>query len=100
MRAWVKLSQTDISDILNRLHLIAKAEGDYPRDAVTWLNQRGWEDIELPDSNEKHLPKEMTSAIKTVPLAGVNVNNERNRQMAALKKNNNSMSKTETAERR
>jgi hypothetical protein len=30
--------------LIERIRILAPTYGDFPRDAVTWLNQRGWED--------------------------------------------------------
>lgn len=30
--------------LVDRIRILAPTYGDFPRDAVTWLNQRGWED--------------------------------------------------------
>lgn len=85
-QSWEKLSE----DI--QLHLLAlgkkikQSEGDYPRDAVVWLNQRGWDDMDLPSSWVPALPAELTKdALKSAEIKTVDFNDERNRQMRALK---------------
>lgn len=85
--SWVKLDDTIHVEILSKLRFIKSSEGDSPRDAVTWLNQCGWEDIELPKPKFKPiLPKQLTGEVlKDVPGL-VNVNNERNRQTRALER--------------
>lgn len=79
---WQKLSKAIRSDCLAKVHLIRRAEGT-PRDCVTWLNQRGWEDIEL--EKPKLIPTKLLPKMKIVESIEVNINNERNRQIAALK---------------
>jgi len=80
---WQKLPKEIQDKCLRIVHLIKKAEGT-PRDAVTWLNQQGWDDIEEPDIDAQSLPQTLTSCLKTVPQGGVNINNERNRQMKGI----------------
>ncbi len=53
-------------------------------DCITWLNQRGWDDIELPVPSPKALPAEIMPKLKVVESHIVNVNNERNRQIEKL----------------
>ena len=48
---WQKLSQEIREECLAKTKHIQRAEGAYVRDAVTWLNQYGWEDIESPTSD-------------------------------------------------
>ena len=80
---WQKLSKEIHKEILCKAKLIKDYEGT-ARDAVTWLNNRGWDDIEIPE-NELHLPKELTDRVgKPVESHKVNVNNEVNRQKDAL----------------
>ena len=80
---WEKLSDEVKSKCLRILKQIKKAEGGTVRDAVTWLNQYGWEDIDEPEEVQ-HLPESMTNIIKMVPEHRVNVNNERKRQRKGL----------------
>ena len=82
---WQKLSQTIRSDCLAKSRLIRLTEGT-PRDCVTWLNQRGWDDIELPSPKPKALPAEITPKLKIVKSHIINVNNKRNQQIKALAK--------------
>ena len=82
---WQKLSQAIRSDCLAKSRLIRLTEGT-PRDCVTWLNQRGWDDIELPNPKPKALPAEITPKLKIVESHIINVNNERNQQIKALAK--------------
>lgn len=81
---WQKLSQAIRNECLAKARLIKATEGT-PRDCVTWLNQRGWDDIELPAPKPKALPAEITPKLKVIESHIVNVNNERNRQTAGLK---------------
>ena len=79
---WQKLSQAIRNDCLAKARYIKATEGT-PRDCVTWLNQRGWDDIELAPL-PKALPAEITPKLKKVESCIVNVNNERNKQIGKL----------------
>ena len=85
---WQKLSQAIRNECLAKVKYIKAAEGT-PRDAVTWLNQRGWEDFDLPGEKEKPktLPKDLTPKMKTVQEAAkpVDTNLERTKQLKSLK---------------
>lgn len=81
---WQKLSVAIRNECFAKVHLIKQSEGIGVRDCVTWLNQWGWEDIELPKLPVKHLPKELTGKVKTVESHIVNSGNERNRQKDKL----------------
>lgn len=80
---WQKLSQTIRDECMAKARYIKATEGT-PRDCVTWLNQRGWDDIELPAPPPKALPAEITPKLKVVDSHIVNVNNERNEQIEKL----------------
>lgn len=84
---WQQLSQEIRRECLRKVTRIKSAEGGSVRDCVTWLNQEGWDDIDLPSKKvETILPKELTDkALKDVPGL-VNVNNARNRNMDILKR--------------
>ena len=85
-KVWQKLSKEIRAICLSRVHLIKKTEGgaESVRDCVTWLNQEGWDEINI-HKEPVGLPKEMIeNLLKTVP-DGINKNNERNRQMRLLK---------------
>ena len=47
---WKITTTTSISPehLTDRIKALAPQYGDFPRDAVTWLNQRGWEDEVVP----------------------------------------------------
>ena len=79
---WQKLPKEIRAKCLRIVGQIRKAEGT-PRDAITWLNQEGWDDIE--DKWVPSLPAGATISMKGVPEVAVNTNNERNRQMALLR---------------
>jgi hypothetical protein len=85
-QSWQKLSEEIKAKCLRIVKQIKKSEGGATRDAVTWINERGWDDIEEAN-NDQHLPTSMTTVLKNVAneTKPVNVNNERNRQLAALK---------------
>ena len=80
---WQKLSKAIRNDCLAKVHLIRRAEGT-PRDCVTWINQRGWEDIEIEEKKSKPFPPELLPKMKTVENPAVNISNERNRQKNKL----------------
>ncbi len=81
---WQKLDQAIRNECLAKARLIKATEGT-PRDCVTWLNQRGWDDIELPDKPQhKALPAEIIPKLKVVESHIINVNNERNKQIEKL----------------
>ena len=61
-KAWQKLSP-DTQQLIVSCIIQARANEDFPRDLVTWINQEGWEDLDLPDSYEAILPKELTQNI-------------------------------------
>ena len=84
---WQKLSKEIRAKCLARVHLVKKMEGS-PRDCVTWLNNRGWDDIEEDELKKMPmgLPASMIEGLlKEVPSVEVNINNERNRQLNMLK---------------
>ena len=81
-QAWQKLSPAIQQKCLRIRKKIKDAEGT-PRDAVTWLNQRGWDDIDEPDITAQKLPAELTDIFQPVP-SGPDLNNERNRQRKDL----------------
>ena len=83
---WQKLPKAIKAKCLARVHLIKQFEGT-PRDCVTWINQRGWDDMEWEELKKLPIgfPKEMIeNLLKEVPEAGVNVSNRRNRQKDKL----------------
>jgi hypothetical protein len=58
--SWQKLDSDTQHEILTKAKYIKEFEGGSARDAVTWLNQRGWDDVDFPDSWVPRLPKELT----------------------------------------
>ena len=80
--SWQKLSSERQQECLIKAKHIKRTEGT-PRDCVTWLNQRGWDDIEL--EKPKPLPSHLVPEMKTVESHVVNISNERNKQIAKLK---------------
>ena len=84
--SWQKLSQEIRAKCLRIVKQIKKAEGT-PRDAVTWINQRGWDDIDEPDKDAQRLPQSLVSGMKSVPEPRVNTNNECNKQIDLLREN-------------
>jgi len=83
---WQKLSEEIKAEIFSKLKYVKKAEGGASsvRDAVTWLNQEGWDEIELP-KNVKPFPPELLPNMKTVP-GEVDSNLARTEQRKALAK--------------
>ena len=64
--SWQKLSPDRQIECLRKAKYIKQTEGT-PRDCVTWLNQRGWDDIELPEDKPKPLPTNIVPIMKGVP---------------------------------
>lgn len=62
--SWQKLSPKIRAECLFKAKHIKKSEG-VPRDCVTWLNQRGWDDIEL--EKPEPLPVNVVPIMKVVP---------------------------------
>jgi len=84
---WQKLDAETRHEILTKAKYIRDFEGTYARDAVTWLNQSGWDDIEFKPDWKPTLPDELLNAFKPVEDKKINLNNERNRQMDLLRRN-------------
>lgn len=76
--SWQKLSPERQQECLAKVKYIKQTEGT-PRDCVTWLNQRGWDDIELEKPKPLPLPPELVPKLKTVESHVVNVSNVRNK---------------------
>lgn len=51
--AWQKLSEEVRAECMAKRKMIRAAEGSCARDCVTWLNQEGWEDIEVESKEDK-----------------------------------------------
>lgn len=84
--AWVKLSPEIRNECLTKVKYVKKAEGGAVRDLVTWLNQSGWEDIELPEEKPQPLP--ITPEMKQVPSAKPeSISDKVNRQKKLLRRN-------------
>ncbi len=82
--SWLKLDSETQHEILTKAKYIKDFEGGAARDLVTWLNQRGWDDIEFSEKWTPVLPAELTENVfKDMPKT-VNLNDERNRQKNAL----------------
>ena len=82
--SWQKLDDETRHEILTKLKYIKDFEGSAARDAVTWLNQRGWDDIEFGEAWTPQLPKELTEGILKTSKHTVDINTERNRQRKGL----------------
>lgn len=61
---WVKLSPEIRKECLFKAKYIKAHEGT-PRDCITWLNQYGWEDIDMA------VPQEVPAIVKTIKLKQV-----------------------------
>ena len=85
---WLRLTDDERHEVLTKAKYIKQFEGDYPRDAVTWLhpeNQRGWEDITFKKAWVPILPTELIQdVLKEVDTKTVNISDERNRQRKGL----------------
>ena len=64
--SWQKLPDHIKAKCLRIAKTIRASEG-VPRDCVTWLNQRGWDDIEEDEGPVEHLPASMTDRLRSVP---------------------------------
>lgn len=64
---WQTLNQEIRDDCLAKVKLIKRTEGAAVRDCVTWLNQYGWDDIELPRAKPEPLPANVVPIMKGVP---------------------------------
>jgi len=85
---WQKLDPQTRHEILTKAKYIKDFEGSYARDAVTWLNQRGWDDMDFKPDWKPTLPEELLNVLKPVELPTVDFNDKRNRQqMELLRKN-------------
>jgi hypothetical protein len=82
-QSWQKLTDEERHEILTKAKYIKEFEGGSARDAVTWLNQRGWDDIDFPDTWTPRLPDELTDVCEA-PTHTVDINAERNRQRRGL----------------
>jgi len=66
--AWQKLDEETRIECMAKRRLIRASEGSSVRDCVTWINQDGWEDIDLPEDKWKPgLPESMTNGIGEIP---------------------------------
>ena len=84
-QSWLQLDEETQHEILTKAKYIKDFEGSAARDAVTWLNQRGWDDITFPETWVPVLPEELTKdVLKEVDTKTVNINDERNRQRKAM----------------
>ena len=64
---WQTLSPAIRAECLYKVKYIKSSEGDSARDCVTWLNQYGWEDIEM-EVPAPAISKEMADKVlKDVP---------------------------------
>jgi len=80
---WKKLSVEIRRECLSKVHLIKQTEGGAIRDAVTWLNQHGWSDIETVPQGTG-LPKEMIENLFKIDYQEDSVNKKVNRQRELL----------------
>lgn len=84
---WKKLSKEIRAECLLKAKDIKYAEGSSARDCVTWINQRGWEDMRK-EEGKKPLPSEIQAMVdkllKTPDYRTVNFHDERNRQLDLL----------------
>jgi hypothetical protein len=78
---WVKLTDEERAECMGKRKMIYAAEGSYPRDCVTWLNQYGWEDIE---AEEDKWEQAIDIPMKEIKPA-VNLNDARNEAMRKLR---------------
>ena len=78
----------DAEDKAHALYAVQFVEsGDFNLEAGHWLQRRRFDDFEIPEEEGKHLPQNLTSCLKSVPSAEVNVNDRRNKNMDLLRSN-------------
>lgn len=82
-----KMPDEDQDFIMSIICLAAGNEGSCPRDLVTWINQQGWEDLDLDEDYEPVLPIEFTKKIKSVPGDTQDFNQQRTILLAKLQAN-------------
>jgi hypothetical protein len=87
MIIWNQMCVEDRKHALYAVILYEKSRPKLPKDACRWLKYRRYDDTDMPEEEGQHLPASMTTVLKNVAneTKPVNVNNERNRQLAALK---------------
>lgn len=85
---WKKLSPEIRAECLLLAKDIKWAEGSSARDCVTWINQKGWEDMRKKEEEKRPLPQEVQEIVnkllKKPDYKTVNFHDERNRQRKAL----------------
>ena len=65
---WQKLSAEIQAECLAKVKYVRRHEGAYVRDCVTWLNQYGWEDIDIKPKPKPIVSKsEADGIIKSLP---------------------------------
>jgi hypothetical protein len=85
--SWQKLESDTHHEILTKVKFIKDFEGGSARDPVTWLNQRGWDDIEFKVGYIPVLPKELLeSALKRTVFEPVDSNQSRTDNLKKLRK--------------
>lgn len=84
---WQLLPQEIRDECLAKVKYIKSSEGGAVRDAVTWINQFGWEDIDLPEPPPKPvIPKQLTGQVFKQLPPKESLNDGRNRCMQGLQK--------------
>ena len=67
-KSWRKLSPEIHAECLAKVRFIKQFEGSAIRDPVTWLNQKGWRDINITPKPKPIVSKsEADGIIKSVP---------------------------------
>ncbi len=67
-KSWQKLTPEIHAECLRKVRYIKQFEGSAIRDPVTWLNQSGWEDIDIEPKPKPALSKDKADVIiKSVP---------------------------------
>ena len=72
---WKITTTTDITPehLTDRIKVLAPQYGDFPRDAVTWLNQRGWEDeVEPIRLQPRKQPQNKAQVLQDQNVAAMN----------------------------
>ncbi len=84
MIIWNQMGAEDRKHALYAVVIYEKGRPKLPKDACRWLKYRRYDDFDMPEEPGHHLPASMTNVVKAVPI-GIDHNDERNRQMRALK---------------
>ena len=84
MEEWSKLTDYQKQWVMYAVRFMKR--GKYVPDLHRWLKDGKYEDVDLPKEKHETIPAKFLPKMKTVSGCVVNINDERNKQMAKLKK--------------